>query len=329
MAELIERRPEGLYVPAADVYIDPWRPVEKAIITHAHSDHARPGHRAYLAHPVTAAVLRARLGAHIWVEEKDYARAFRIQGVRFSLHPAGHIPGSAQVRVEHKGEVWVVSGDYKTSADGISSPIDPQRCHVFITESTFGLPVFQWEAAPLLAERLCSWAAHQLQAGCHVVLSVYSLGKAQRITRLLNEAWIVPYVHPAVAEMSQALQQAGVPVGNFSPLSALENRGETGVILVPPAAEEAVLRRLKGPVVTAACSGWVSIRGFKRRRNLNQGFGISDHADWPGLLATIRHTEATSVRVTHGFSGPMAQYLSENGLDARPLETAFNPAEAE
>lgn len=329
MPDLISLRAEGLYVEPAGVYIDPWRPVARAVITHAHSDHARGGHQYYLAHPVTASVMRVRLGAGIRIQELPYGQPLHVNGVRLSLHPAGHIPGSAQVRVEYKGAVWVVSGDYKTQHDGLSEPLEPQKCHVFISESTFGLPVFRWENPSFLAARLCRWVSDCLAQGQSVILSAYSLGKAQRIIRLLNEAWLVPFVHSSIVDINRALASSGLMVGNFTPLDELRHWRGPAVVIVPPAAASGPLKGLKEPFVTAACSGWVSIRGVKRRQNLDQGFGISDHADWPGLLNTINQTGAEKVFLTHGFSAPLARYLREQGLDAQILETYFGDMDEE
>lgn len=323
MPDIIRLTSEGLYVEPAGVYIDPWRPVARAVITHAHSDHARPGHQYYLSHPITAALMRVRLGAGIRIQELSYGSPIHINGVRISLHPAGHIPGSAQVRVEYQGMVWVVSGDYKTHRDGISEPLEPQKCHVFISESTFGLPVFQWEKLSVLAARLCDWVSDCLAQGQSVVISAYSIGKAQRIIKMLNEAWIVPFVHSSILDINRALASAGLQVGNFTPLEELYHCQGSAVVIVPPAAASATIKGMKEPVLTAACSGWVSIRGMKRRQNLDQGFGISDHADWNGLLSTIRQTEAEKIFLTHGFSAPLARFLSEQGLNAQALETAF------
>jgi putative mRNA 3-end processing factor len=274
-------------------------------------------------------MMRVRLGAGIRIQELSYGTPLHINGVRLSLHPAGHIPGSAQVRVEYQGMVWVVSGDYKTHRDGISEPLEPQKCHVFISECTFGLPVFRWEKLSVLASRLCHWVSDSLAQGQSVVISAYSLGKAQRIIRLLNEAWIVPFVHSSILDINRALVSAGVQVGNYTPLEELPHWHGPAVVIVPPVAASAPVKGLREPVVTAACSGWVSIRGMKRRQNLDQGFGISDHADWPGLLNTIRQTEAEKIILTHGFSTTLARFLSEQGLNAQPLETTFGDMEAE
>ncbi|MCS6982182.1 MAG: ligase-associated DNA damage response exonuclease [Flavobacteriales bacterium] len=330
MDDLVQVTDRGLFVPAANVYIDPWQPVERAVITHAHSDHARAGHRLYLAHPVTGALLQTRLGSSISLQTLPYGKKLRLGSVQVSFHPAGHVPGSAQVRLEFRGRVCVVSGDYKRHSDGLSAPFEPVRCHMFLTESTFGLPVFRWEPAETLGQRLCLWVTEQLAQGRHVCLTGYSLGKAQRLIRILNEAWIVPFVHPAIEIINQTLKRCGIRPGNYSALSEYKKSLGPAVILLPPAAVDRLPAGISGPFVRAACSGWMAVRGMKRRQNLDKGFALSDHADWPGLLKTMEESEAERVWVTHGFAEPLARYMQERGRQAEALRTAWTetPEEA-
>lgn len=330
---LVTVRPEGLYCPAGDFYIDPWRPVARAVITHAHADHARRGHGAYLAQHASAPLLRARLGADLTLQTLAYGETIELGGVRLSLHPAGHVLGSAQVRLQHRGQVWVVSGDYKLDDDGLSTPFEPVRCHTFITESTFGLPIYRWPPAAEVLHQLLAWWHDNAAQGRTSVLYAYGLGKAQRVlTALQRQAAHGPgplLVHEAVQPINAAYRAAGAPLPDVPSLGELTDRRllRCALLVAPPAAQGgAALRRL-GEHAQAQASGWMRVRGQRRRRGLEQGFVLSDHADWPALLRAIAATGAERVLVTHGQVAPLVRYLQEQGLDAHALATEYGDEE--
>lgn len=308
-----------------DFYIDPWRPVDRAIITHAHSDHARYGMKHYLAHPTTAIVMKHRLGKDILVQEQSYNEPLYMNGVKVSLHPAGHIPGSSQIRVEYNGEVWVAAGDYKTQMDGISEPFDPIFCHTFITESTFGLPVFQWRSNDALMQEVKEWWRNNRENKLVSVLYCYSLGKAQRLLQALGDEGKV-YGHGAVIQMNEAVSSAGYKLKNCLPVAA-DSDFSGALILAPPSAENSSWLKRFGNYTTATASGWMQIRGTRRRSSAQSGFVISDHADWQGLLTAIKATSATRVIATHGYTDILTRYLREIGLEAMAESTEFGEEE--
>jgi len=325
---MIEFTDKGLYCPAGDFYIDPWRPVARAVITHAHSDHARAGSVAYLCHRLTVPLLSLRLGPGSY-EGVEWNQPVFLNGVRVSLHPAGHIVGSSQVRVEHQGRVWVVSGDYKTEDDGLSGAFDPLRCQVFVTESTFGLPVYHWKSQEAIFSGIRDWVRENRETGETSVLIAYSLGKAQRLLRCLAPLGLKVFVHGAIANIHEVLTGAGVvlpPVIRVTPdMPAKEFRGE--VVIAPPGAEGSPWIRRFQPFATGICSGWMQVRGNVRRRNADAGFALSDHADWQGLLQAIRATAAEKVYVTHGFQATLARYLNEQGIAAAEVTTEYGEDE--
>ncbi|RMG54124.1 MAG: ligase-associated DNA damage response exonuclease, partial [Bacteroidetes bacterium] len=300
---LIEFTDRGLYCPQADVYIDPWRPVPKALITHGHSDHARWGHQAYLATEAAAPVMRHRLGK-IKLQTVAYGRTTTINGVQFSFHPAGHIPGSAQIRVAYQGEVWVASGDYKLEEDGLSEPFEPLRCHTFITESTFGLPIYRWAPqAEVYADINDWWRANQA-AGKVSMLFAYALGKAQRLLRALDPDIGTIYTHGAVENTNEVLRAQGISLPQTvrvtKDISPKDYPGNL-VLAVPSVLGSSWIKKFK-PLALGYASGWMRLRGARRRRAVDRGFILSDHADWPGLLQAIKATGAERVFVTHGYT---------------------------
>ncbi|GAB4405350.1 MAG: ligase-associated DNA damage response exonuclease [Bacteroidia bacterium] len=335
MADLLTFTPSGIYCPRADLYIDPWRPVARAVVTHAHSDHARAGMGRYLAHHDSLPVMRHRLGADIAVRGLVYGEAIEVQGVRISLHPAGHIIGSAQVRLEYRGEVWVVSGDYKLEDDGLSAPFEPVRCDVFITESTFGLPIFRWQPQAAVFADINAWWAANAAAGRTSLLACYALGKAQRVLRHLDPAIGPVYTHAAIEQTHAVLRAAGidlpptrlVQVANTSKADKAALR--QALVLAPPSATGSPWVRHFQPHVLGVTSGWMALRGTRRRQAADQGFVLSDHADWDGLRQAIDATGAGRVFVTHGYTELFARWLhEERGLDARAVETRFDGDEA-
>jgi putative mRNA 3-end processing factor len=322
--DLIVQRPEGLYCPAGDFYIDPWRPVPRAVITHAHSDHARLGHGHYLASEASAGVLRARLG-DIALQTLAYGERIVHHGVTLSLHPAGHVLGSAQVRLEHGGAVWVASGDYKVAADPTCAPFEPVRCDVFITESTFGLPIYRWCPDDELFADIDDWWGRNVLAGRASVLACYSFGKAQRLLAGVDASIAPIIVHGAVQPLNEAYRAAGVALPPTMHVSEVKDRADLrrALVVCPPSAVASPWMRRFGDASTAFASGWMQVRGTRRRGGYDRGFALSDHADWPGLLSAIEATGAQRVIVTHGSGPVLARYLGEHGLRAETFETEY------
>ena len=324
--DLVIARPEGLYCPPGDFYIDPWRPVERAVITHGHGDHARGGSRHYLAAAAGAGILRTRLGADINLQTLDYGERLDHHGVTLSLHPAGHVLGSAQVRLEYRGEVWVASGDYKVEPDGTCTPFEPVRCHTFITESTFGLPIYRWQPQAQIFAGIDDWWRQNQAAGRASVLFCYAFGKAQRILHGID-ASIGPILgHGSMEPLNQVYRDAGVHLpptlyaGDFKKSDPLLRQA---LILAPPSAGGSTWMRRFGEYSDAFASGWMMLRGTRRRRGVDRGFVLSDHADWPGLLWAIEQTGAERVFVTHGSVSVLVRYLREQGLDALGFDTEY------
>ncbi len=320
---LIVARPEGLYCPPGDFYIDPWRPVVSAIITHAHSDHARVGHGRYLAHDLSEGILSARLG-EITLQTLPYGEGIIHNGVRISLHPAGHVLGSAQVRVDHGGEVWVASGDYKLEDDGTCQPFEPVRCHTFITESTFGLPIYRWPSQPDLLVDINQWWRINAESGRASVLLCYSFGKAQRILHGVDASIGPIVVHGAIEPLNRVYRDAGVALPPTTSAAEMEmaSLGQT-LVLAPPSAQGTPWIKRFGNYSDAFASGWMLLRGARRRRGVDRGFVMSDHADWPGLQRAIAGTGAERVFVTHGSVAIMVRWLREQGLDAQGFKTEY------
>jgi len=318
-------RPEGLYCEAGDFYIDPWRPVDRAIVTHGHSDHASWGHRHYLCSKASVPILQARLGEIIDVRGLDYGSELTLGNAKVSLHPAGHILGSAQVRVEVGGEVWVVSGDYKTEADPTAEPFEPVRCHTFITETTFGLPIYRWRPQALVFDEVNAWWRENQAKGKVSLIMGYALGKAQRILAGVDASIGPILTHGALTRLTDIYRDQGIA------LPATHNVLEYGrgfdftkcLIIAPPSVQGTPWLRRFGDFSAAFASGWMSIRGARRRRAVDRGFVLSDHVDWPALMESIKATGCERVWTTHGYAAPVARHLTELGYDARPIETRF------
>jgi putative mRNA 3-end processing factor len=322
--DLIVQRAEGLYCPAGDFFIDPWRPVARAVITHAHSDHARYGNGHYLASQPSEGVLRARLG-EISLQTLAYGERIVHHGVALSLHPAGHVLGSAQVRLEHGGQVWVASGDYKVAPDATCAPFEPVRCDVFITESTFGLPIYRWCPDDELFADINGWWGRNVLAGRASVLACYSFGKAQRLLAGVDASIAPIIVHGAVQPLNEAYRAAGVALPPVLHVSEVKDRADLrrALVVCPPSAVATPWVRRFGDASTAFASGWMQVRGTRRRGGYDRGFPLSDHADWPGLLAAIEATGAQRVIVTHGSGPVLARYLGEHGLRAEIFDTEY------
>lgn len=329
MSALLKFTEKGIYCEAGNFYIDPWRAVDFAIITHAHSDHARWGSKHYLAHKLSAPILQLRLGGNISLQTVDYEQSILINGVKVSLHPAGHIVGSSQIRVEYKGEIWVAAGDYKTENDGISTAFEPVKCHTFITESTFGLPIYNWQQQATIFENINSWWKQNQAKGKVSVLCGYSLGKAQRLTKCCDASIGKIFLHGAVANVNEALIAHGMALPSFpkagNDFSKKDYEG--ALIIAPPSVVGTTWLNKFEPYAIAVCSGWMQVRGSKRRQHADMGFALSDHADWNGLLQAIKSTEAQKVIVTHGYTDVLSRYLNEIGLDAQAAKTEFGVEE--
>ena len=327
--DLVIARPQGLYCPPGDFYIDPWRPVPRAVITHAHADHARAGHGHVLATAVSEGVLRSRLGASLPLQGLAYGEAVVHHGVRISLHPAGHVLGSAQVRLEHGGRVWVASGDYYLSAhderNPTCEPFEPVRCDCFITESPFGLPVYRWQPQAEVFAQIDAWWRANAAAGRPSLLMAYSFGKAQRLLAGVDARIGPIVVHGAVAPLNAAYRAAGVPLPEAHTLGELpDKRALAGALVVaPPAVHASAWARKLGDFSDGFASGWMALRGARRRQGVDRGFVLSDHADWPGLQRAIAATGAERVIVTHGQEAVMVRWLREQGLQADSFRTEY------
>jgi putative mRNA 3-end processing factor len=295
------------------------------VITHAHGDHARLGSASYLTSEAGQHVLADRLGPEALIHAIPYGEPTTLGDVRVSLHPAGHVLGSAQVRLDRRGEVCVVSGDYKTAPDPTCAPLEPLRCHTFVSESTFGLPIYRWPASESVFAEINAWWRDNQARGRTSLIFAYSLGKAQRVLAGVDPSIGPLLVHGAVDRMNRAYEASGVrlpPTRWAEDATAKTTRGRA-LVVAPPSAAGTRWTAKFGPSATAAVSGWMQIRGLRRRRAIDRGFVLSDHADWPGLLATIAATEASSVWVTHGYTATVARYLREQGLETRELATRF------
>lgn len=325
MAPLVSLTDRGLYCERGDFYIDPWRPVARAVITHAHGDHARRGCEHYLTTPQGMHVLRTRMDPGAIIDTVSYGEVTTRGGVKLSLHPAGHILGSAQVRVESHGEVWVVSGDYKVAADRTCEPFVPVACHTFITECTFGLPIYRWPSMEQVTGEINQWWRTNRDEGRASVIFAYALGKAQRVIAGVDASIGPIFCHGAVQRVNQDYRETGITLPETSYAgAAYEKKDWKGTLIVaPPSANGTPWMRKFGDISTAFASGWMQVRGTRRRRAVDRGFVISDHADWPGLLGAIRATGAERVLATHGRTGPMVRWLQESGIDAASFHTQF------
>jgi putative mRNA 3-end processing factor len=316
----------GLYCEAGDFFIDPWSPVDRAVITHAHGDHARGGSQAYLGSREGERVLRTRLGPDARVQSLAFGETLTLGEVRVSLHPAGHILGSAQVRLEYGGQIWVVSGDYKAEPDPTCAPFEPVPCDVFVTESTFGLPIYRWRPQGEVFDEIAAWWRGNADAGRASVLFGYALGKAQRLLAGLMGKESGPiFTHGAVERLNQDYRETGVPLPDTRYAGARQ-RGESfagALIVAPPSALASPWLKRFGEASTAFASGWMTIRGARRRRSVDRGFVVSDHVDWPSLLGAIEATGAQRVWVTHGYREPVVRWLREHGLDAEPIASRW------
>jgi putative mRNA 3-end processing factor len=322
--DLLQLTEAGLYCPQGDFYVDPWIPVPRAVVTHAHGDHLAYGCRAYLVEASGERLFHQRLGQGANVQVLKSGQMIQVGEVRLSLHPAGHILGSSQVRIEANGEVWAVSGDYKLHHDPTCTAFEPVRCHTFITEATFAMPIYRWPDPSLVFEQINGWWQENQRRGKASVLFAYALGKAQRVLASVD-ASIGPIVtHGQVETINELYRQSGV---NLPPTqAAIEAKRvdfSQALVIAPISAKNTVWTRRFGEQSSAFVSGWMRVRGQRRRRAVDRGFVMSDHADWPGLLSAIEQTGAEQVWVTHGYSSILARWLNEHGTQAKPIATRF------
>lgn len=318
---LLKLSPAGLFCPQGEFFIDPHQPVDRAIITHSHADHARKGSRRYLTASSGRGILAARLGPRASIETLEYGETLSLNGVTVSLHPAGHILGSAQVRIEYKGEVWVVSGDYKVVPDTTCRPFEPVRCHTFITEATFGKPTFVWPDPQQVFTEIHDWWRANQKLGRASILYAYALGKAQRIHAGLDRRLGPIYLHPDVEQLTLEYRLAGVefPRSTSTRFAVPPFSWSESILIAPPSAHGSAWARQFGPANVAFVSGWGLIPGTVERRGFPRGFVLSDHADWNELLFAVTATGAERVYVTHGDEEPLVRELTQRGLTASPL----------
>jgi putative mRNA 3-end processing factor len=318
----------GLYCPAGDFHIDAWRGVPRTIVTHAHSDHARRGSSRYLTAADGVHVLRQRMGAEAAIDALPYGEPIDMSGVRVSLHPAGHLLGSAQVRIEHKGHICVITGDYKRQSDPTCRPFELIPCHTLVTECTFGLPIFRWRDPGDVIADINQWWRGNVANGRTSMLLAYSLGKAQRLLASIDPGIGPILLHGAVMVMVEAYRQSGVtlpPAEHASVENARIHRGKA-LVICPPGAMAGTWSRKFSPMSIGVASGWMQVRGFRRRGAADRGFVLSDHVDWPALMQTIDESGAEHVIVTHGYTRQLSRYLGEQGRNVSIFQTRFTDA---
>ncbi len=328
---ILQETPVGLYCEAGNFYVDPWRPVPRAIITHAHSDHARSGCESYLAARSGSAILQMRLGQSARIHFVDYGDVVTIGGAKVSLHPAGHMTGSAQVRIEVQGEVCVVSGDYKLQSDPTCPSFEPVRCHTFVTESTFGLPLYRWDEPAEVFTEINGWWRDNQGRGAASLLLGYTVGKAQRLLASVDPTIGPIFAHGAILNACRAYRACQVKLPELGNCLAVQGKFDwsRALIVAPPSVLGTTWLRRFGNVSTAMASGWMRVRGIRRRRAVDRGFALSDHVDWQDLMQAIALTRASSVWVTHGYTQQVVRTLQMRGLDARVVRTEFSGEAAE
>jgi len=326
MSRMLAETAAGLYCADGDFHVDPWGPVPRALITHAHGDHARAGSAAYLCADACAPLLRRRFGPEAVVESVAYGQPIAMGSTRVSFHPAGHVLGSAQIRIEGPDGVWVVAGDYKRAADPTCAPFEVVRCDAFVTESTFGLPIYRWDETQVVIDELAAWWDANRARGLASVVFCYTIGKAQRLlAELMRVTDASVLVHGMLQPMIEVYREAGVAM---LPTATLVDRPRGtsfagSLILAPLSARGTPWMRRIGELSDGLASGLMRVRGVRRQRAYDRGFVLSDHADWPALLDTVRDTGAGRVFATHGHAEPLARYLREQGYDAGILRTAW------
>ena len=322
---LLTETKNGLYCEAGDFYVDPWNPVPRAVVTHAHADHARWGCKSYLAAKTGEHIFRMRLGDKADFQFADFGEKVSINGVNVSLHPAGHMTGSAQIRIEHQGEVIVASGDYKLESDATCQTFEPVKCHTFITESTFGLPIYRWQNPDEVFQDINAWWRENQANGRASILFGYTVGKAQRLLSSVDASTGPIFGHGAILKACEAYRKCGVTLPDLNNVMEVDKGHDwsQALVVAPPSARGSTWLRRFGNVSMAMASGWMRIRGVRRRRVVDRGFVISDHVDWLGLMEAIKSTEAENIWVTHGYTRQVVEHLTKNGYNAREVVTQF------
>ena len=325
MVGFLDLTPSGLYCREADIYIDPWRPVKRAVITHAHADHARVGSRFYLCAREGQGLLRYRLGNQADIQPLEYGDTLTINSARITLHPAGHILGSAQVNIDIGGRNCVITGDFKTDPDPTCAPMEPLRCDELVCESTFGLPVFRWPAPEQVFGEINRWWRTNQKRGRTSLLFAYALGKAQRILAGVDASIGPILTHGAVEKINHRYRSAGIDLPETRYIGDVDDRKlfSEALVIAPPSADNPVWMRRFPNRSRAFASGWMRIRGNRRRRAVDRGFVLSDHSDWDGLISTIAASGAERIGLTHGYAAEMARYLTEKGHRAEVVSTDF------
>ena len=283
----------------------------------------------YMAHPDTISILRLRLGENIIAKALAYGEHVRMKDATVSLHPAGHVIGSAQIRVEVDGEVWVVSGDYKRQLDPFAAPFEVVPCDTFITESTFGVPVYRWKSNERVSDEMNVWWRSNRERGITSVIFAYSLGKAQRVMGSLDTSIGPIFTHDSVENVNNVFREHGIQLPSSRLLTDDIDRGlvRGSMIIAPGSADNTQWLRRAEPYATAVASGWMAVRSNRRRRTADRGFAMSDHADWPDLVRTVKETGAKRILVTHGYSAIFVRWLREQSYDAQELHTMFGSAD--
>lgn len=315
---------QGLFCPSGQFFIDAWEPSPICVVTHAHGDHAYPGHGLYIGSPETIEIIKHRLGKETPCQILDYQKKIKLGHSWVSLHPAGHILGSSQIRIENQKSVTVISGDYKRVLDPTCAPFEVVPCDIFVTESTFALPIYQWAKNEIIGKQIYEWWQENAQQGHPSILFCYALGKAQRVLSMLSQYTDKAIkVHGAVYSLSLLYKEFGVNMSEFAYVSD-SAKGTTftqDLIIAPPTAMGSPWMKRFPSFRTALASGWMEVRGNRRRKALDRGFVLSDHADWADLIRTIEETQAKIILTTHGNSATLARFLrEERALDARELK---------
>lgn len=328
--KLIKFTNKGIFCIPGNFYLDPWSPVDFAVISHGHADHARWGMKHYLCHIDSKSILQHRIGNDISISTLCYNQTTTINGVTVSFHPAGHVIGSAQIRLEYKGYVVVFSGDYKVKDDGLTIPFEPVKCHEFITESTFGLPIYNWLSEAELQQQMHDWVLRNQTHNRTSVFLGYSLGKAQRIMKMMEGLDHI-FVHSAIHNLNNAIESSGIhlPTSTLLEYDFKKEDLQNKIVILPPALLGSKLLKKIPNAATAICSGWMQIRGNRRWKAVDAGFPVSDHADWNGLLSAVKATGAEKVYVTHGSQATFSKYLNEIGISAAEVKTAYGVEEEE
>ena len=333
MTDVLNNTPRGLYCETGDFHIDPYDGgVETAIITHAHSDHARPGSAHYICSTPSVPLLRRRVGDDAKITGVDFGQELEFGEVTVSLHPAGHILGSAQVRVERAGVIWVFTGDFKRDEDPTCRTFEVVECDTLITEATFALPVYTWKPGADVAREVFNWWMTNRDRGKTSLLAGYSLGKSQRLlaelTRFTDERVLL---HGALLDFVDMYRTAGIDMlpTEYVTDQPVDTDYSGDLVVCPPSALSSNWTRRFEDYSDGFASGWMRVRGVRRRRGYDAGFVMSDHADWPQLLQTVRDTGASCVYATHGKTDAFVRFLREEmGIEAHPLDTTFTDVDS-